>query len=142
MDDNITRNVLKFADDTNVFRKVNTDGDKQHLQNDLDILVNWSEKWQMLFNLGKCKCLHTGRWNLDINCNVGDTVLDATVLCRTQHDCYETTTLLTLAFFSTSYLLYILKTLWKITKKPPTKKYGRHVFASCKIMEGAIYLLE
>ena len=36
LDDNITSNVLKFADDTKVFRKVNTDGDKQHLQNDLD----------------------------------------------------------------------------------------------------------
>ena len=104
-----------------MFRKVNTDGDMQHLQNDLDRLVNWSEKWQMLLNFGKCICLHTGRWNLDINCNVGDTVLGTTVLCRTQHDCYETTTLLTLAFFFTSYLLYILNTLWKITKKPPTK---------------------
>ena len=37
--DNISSNVLKFADDTKVFRKVNTDGDKQHLQNDLDRLV-------------------------------------------------------------------------------------------------------
>ena len=35
-----------------MFRKVNTGGDKQHLQNDLDRLVKWSEKWQMLFNLG------------------------------------------------------------------------------------------
>ena len=26
------------------FRKVNTDGAKQHLQNDLDKLVKWSEK--------------------------------------------------------------------------------------------------
>ena len=46
LDDNITSNVLKFADDTKVFRKVNTDGDKQHLQNDLDRLV----KWQMLLS--------------------------------------------------------------------------------------------
>ena len=37
--DNITGNVLKFADDTKVFRKVNTDGDKQYLQNDRDKLV-------------------------------------------------------------------------------------------------------
>ena len=79
LDDSITRNVLKFADDTNVYRKVNTDGDKQHLQNDLDRLVKCSEKWQMLFNFGKCKCLHTGRRNLEINYNEGDTVLDTTV---------------------------------------------------------------
>ena len=48
LEDNITSNILKFADDTKVFRKVNTDGDKQLLQNDLDKLVKWSEKWQML----------------------------------------------------------------------------------------------
>ena len=59
LDDSITSNVLKFADDTKLFRKVNTDGDKQYLQNDLVRLVKWSEKWQMLFNFGKCKCLHT-----------------------------------------------------------------------------------
>ena len=31
LDDNIASNVLKCADDTKVFRKVNTDGDRQHL---------------------------------------------------------------------------------------------------------------
>ena len=39
--------VLKFADDTKVFRKVTNDTDKQSLQDDLDKLVKWSEK---------CKC--------------------------------------------------------------------------------------
>ena len=79
MDDNIISNVLKSADDTKVLRTVNTDGDKQHLQNDLDILVKWSEKWQMLFNSGKCKYLHTGHGNLDVNYKMGDTVLGTTV---------------------------------------------------------------
>ena len=79
LDDNITSNVLKFADDTKVFRKVNTDGDKQHLQNYVDRLVKWSEKWQMLLNFGKCKCLHTGHGNLDVNYKMGGTVLGTTV---------------------------------------------------------------
>ena len=79
LDDSITSNVLKFADDTKLFRKVNTDGDKQHLQNDLDRLVKWSEKWQRLFNFGKCKCLHTGHGNLNVNYKMGDTVLGTTV---------------------------------------------------------------
>ena len=79
LEDIITSNVLKFADDTKLFRKVNTDGDKQHLQNDLDRLVKWSEKWQMLFNFGKCKCLHTGHRNLNVNYKMGDTVLCTTV---------------------------------------------------------------
>ena len=48
LDDNITSNVLKFVDDTKVFRQVNNDGDKQHLQNDLDKLVKWSKKWHVI----------------------------------------------------------------------------------------------
>ena len=70
LDYNITSNVLKFADDTKVFRMVNNDGDKQHLQNDIDKFVKWSEKWQMLLNFGKCKFLHTGHGNLDVNYNM------------------------------------------------------------------------
>ena len=35
--------------------------------------------WQMLFNFGKCKCLHTGHGNLDVNYKMGDTVLGTTV---------------------------------------------------------------
>ena len=33
----------------------------------------------MLFNFGKCKCLHTGHGNLDVNNKMGDTVLGTTV---------------------------------------------------------------
>ena len=79
LDNSITSNVLKFADDTRLFRKVNTDDDKQHLQNDLDKLVNWSDKWQMLLNFGKWKCLYTGHGNWYINYNMGDTVLGTIV---------------------------------------------------------------
>ena len=86
MDDNITRNVLKFVDDTKVLRKVNNDGDKQHLQNDLDKLVKWSENWQMLFSFGKCKCLQIGYWNLDVNYKMGDIVKE-----RPQYSPYPTT---------------------------------------------------
>ena len=78
LDDNISSNVLKFADNTKVFRKVNTDGDKQHLQNNLDKLVKWSLKNGRCY-FGKCKCLHTGHMHLVINYNMGDTVLGTTV---------------------------------------------------------------
>ena len=37
-----------FADDTKVFRKVTNETDKQSLQDDLEKLVKWSEKWQFL----------------------------------------------------------------------------------------------
>ena len=41
-------------------------GDKQKLQDAIDKLVRWSEKWQMLFNFENCKCIHTGpgQWRI------------------------------------------------------------------------------
>ena len=64
---------------TKVFRRADNDGDKQHLQNDLDKLVKWSETWQMLLNSCKCKSLHTGQGNLDVSYKMGNTVLGTTV---------------------------------------------------------------
>ena len=46
-----------------MFRKFQSDADRQHLQDDLNKLMEWSEKWQMLFKFGKCKCLHAGHGN-------------------------------------------------------------------------------
>ena len=51
---------------------------KQSLQDDLDKLVKWSEKWQMLFNFGKCKCIHIGHGNMDEEYQMGDAVLGRT----------------------------------------------------------------
>ena len=67
-----------------MFRRVNNDGDKRHLQNDLDILVKWSEKWQMSLNFGSCKSIHTGHGNLDVNykmvyCSVKEKDLGVTI---------------------------------------------------------------
>ena len=65
---------MKFADDTKPFRKTKEIGDKQKLQDDIDQFVRWSEKWQMLFNVGTCKCLHTGPGNYEIG---------GTIICKT-----------------------------------------------------------
>ena len=79
MGDDVTIKVSKFADDTKLFRKIKSDADKQQLQDDLNKLTEWSEKWQMLFNLGKCKCHHTGHGNENAQYTMGDTVLNTTV---------------------------------------------------------------
>ena len=79
LEEGVTGNILKFADDTNLFRKTKEIGDKQKLQDDIDKLVRWSEKWQMLFNFGKCKCLHTGPGNTGMNYEMGGTILSKTV---------------------------------------------------------------
>ena len=79
LEEGVTGKILKFADDTKLFRKVKEIGDKQNLQYDIDKLVKWSEKWQMLFNFGKCKCLHTGSRNTGMNYEMGGTILSKTV---------------------------------------------------------------
>ena len=79
LDDDITSKVLKFADDTKVFRKIKSDADRQHLQDDLNKLIEWYDKWQMLFNFGKYKCLHTGHGNEDAQYTMGGTVLSTTL---------------------------------------------------------------
>ena len=79
LEEGVTGNILKFADDTKLLRKTKEIGDKQKLQDDIDKLVRWSEKWQMLFNFGKCKCLHTGPGNTGMNYEIGGTILSKTV---------------------------------------------------------------
>ena len=78
LEDDISSKLLKFADDTKVFRKVTNVTDKQSLQDDLDNLVKWSEKWQMLLNFGKCKCIHIGHGNMVKEYKMGDAVLGRT----------------------------------------------------------------
>ena len=41
LEDDISSKVLKFADDTKIFRKVTNDTDKQSLQDVLDKLFKW-----------------------------------------------------------------------------------------------------
>ena len=63
LEDGVASNILKFADDTNIFRRVQTRQECRTLQDDLNRLDQWSAKWQMLLNQSKCKCLHIGRAN-------------------------------------------------------------------------------
>ena len=62
LEEGVTGNILKFADVTKLFRKVKEIGDKQTLQDDIDKLVKWSEKWQMLYStLGNVNVYTQGR---------------------------------------------------------------------------------
>ena len=79
LEERVTGKILKFADDTKLFRKVKEIGVKQNLQDYINKLVKWSEKWQMLFNFGKCKCLHTRSGNTGVNYEMGGTILSKTV---------------------------------------------------------------
>jgi len=65
LDNGISTNVLKFADDTKVYRVVDNRLDGTQLQNDLDSLGDWAVQWQMKFNVEKCKVVHYGKRSIE-----------------------------------------------------------------------------
>ena len=63
MPDAITSLSKMFADNAKVFIQIENRADIATLQKDLDHLTDWSLKWQMNFNIKKCKRLHIGQTN-------------------------------------------------------------------------------
>jgi hypothetical protein len=55
--------LRKFADDTKLGQTMSTDEDKKRLQQALDNLCEWADKWGMEFNIKKCKIMHLGHNN-------------------------------------------------------------------------------
>ena len=56
------RTSLKlFADDAMLYRKINNHTDQDNLQQDLDILIDCEQSWQMTFNPSKCEIMHITR---------------------------------------------------------------------------------
>ena len=53
IDLNISGDILKFADDTKVICPIENEEYGETLQAVLDRLMDWSIKWQMLFNIEK-----------------------------------------------------------------------------------------
>ena len=50
-------NILMFADDTKIWRKMNEESDHFILQKDIDFLNDWALKNSMKFHPSKCKAL-------------------------------------------------------------------------------------
>ena len=61
LDDQLSGNVLKFADDTKLYGVIDNHFHGQNLQKDIDILGKWAQQWQMKFNVDKCKVVHYGK---------------------------------------------------------------------------------
>ena len=53
LDSHLVTSLLKFAEDSKLFGKVNNDSDRDVIQQDLHSLVEWSDKWKMVMHLGK-----------------------------------------------------------------------------------------
>ena len=53
----ITSQIKLFADDSVLYRNIRDQNDKVILQNDLDTISSWAEKWLIEVNIDKCSVL-------------------------------------------------------------------------------------
>lgn len=70
IDHDINSKILKFADDTKIFKVIKSVEDSKILQEDLNKIQAWSQHWLMPFNIDKCKVMHTGRNNSNVKYNM------------------------------------------------------------------------
>ena len=75
LDDGVISKLLKFADDVKLIGQVASERDVDSLRADLQLMVEWSAHWQMLFNVEKCKVLHVGYNNMCASYFIGNSVI-------------------------------------------------------------------
>ena len=56
----VSSSLLMYADDIKLYRCIHSPEDCVILQNDINILFDWSKQWLLSFNISKCKVLHVG----------------------------------------------------------------------------------
>ena len=72
-------NILrKFADDTKLGKTVSTERAKEELQQALNEMCTWADKWGMAFNVAKCKVMHVGHNNPRYQYTMNGEVLQTT----------------------------------------------------------------
>ena len=57
----LASNIRLFADDSALYRKIDTIADAHLLQEDILRLQHWAQKWQMTFHIKKCKLLRISK---------------------------------------------------------------------------------
>ena len=70
--------LRKFADDTKLGKIIASVEDSEVLQDCLNMLVDWADKWGMSFNTGKCKVMHVGSSNQKAQYTMAGAVLGTT----------------------------------------------------------------
>ena len=63
LDSGLVSRISKFADDTKLGTCASDKVSIQELHRDLLLIGDWSRKWQMPFNVDKCRVMHVGRGN-------------------------------------------------------------------------------
>ena len=64
--------MSKFADDTKLCQRARNPDDIMEQQEDINKLADWTNKWQMSFNVDKCSVMHIGHNNMQSNYNMSN----------------------------------------------------------------------
>lgn len=72
----VNSEVQIFADDTKIFKAIETVADSLTMQEDLNNILEWSSKWQLPFNISKCKIIHFGKNNPEYEYTMTDNRLE------------------------------------------------------------------
>ena len=73
----VTKYINLFADDTKLSGEASTVEQRECLQEDINSLHEWAQKWQMQFNADKCSILHMGRNNVNHPYELGERTLQS-----------------------------------------------------------------
>ena len=65
-------NIKMFADDAKMSGPVNCAADQEILQEDLKRLQSWTDDWLLRFNTAKCKVLHLGYHNKNLDYHMSE----------------------------------------------------------------------
>ena len=52
--DQVNSEIFSFADDTKIFRNIKCPDDQKILQDDINTMLQWADKWQLEFDPDKC----------------------------------------------------------------------------------------
>ncbi|KAF2360598.1 Reverse transcriptase domain [Trinorchestia longiramus] len=76
LDVGILSKINKFADDTKLCHRAFPKRDKVTIQSDFNRLQQWTETWQMSFNIEKCSVMHVGANNQHFQHTMYDTLIE------------------------------------------------------------------
>ena len=65
--ENVSSQMRLFADDSILYRQIDSPDDHKILQRDLETVLEWSKTWQMRFNIDKCHRMSITRRRKPIN---------------------------------------------------------------------------
>jgi hypothetical protein len=77
LDHGIISKINKFADDTKLCHRAFTERDRITIQEDINRLLQWSETWQMSFNVEKCSVMHVGKNNQHFQYSMNNVIMES-----------------------------------------------------------------